>query len=249
MIRPSGPRLPWGALFAACACALFSPALAARAKAPAKRATRPVPKEPRAPGLSVLGVTLNRTPLARIRRSLGRALLQSNGLSGPLGASFLCYEGKDGTRLLFVASDIAGAGVASGLQLLAKGELPLWDEDERGRGAQISNCSQLKQLSAATSLSGNLRLGADRAELRARMGEPAQAPGAASDPRAALDGGAGPAEASAPSAARPWSGSLHWFWDRRVPRGLEDAHHQSYVSADLRDDRTVALRTGEAISN
>jgi hypothetical protein len=34
-----------------------------------------------------------------------------------------------------------------------------------------------------------------------------------------------------------------------VRRGLEDYHHASYVSADLREDRAVALRTGETISN
>jgi hypothetical protein len=204
----------------------------------------------RAPGLSVLGVTLNRTPIARIRRKLGRAPPQSNGLSGPLGASFLCYEGKDGTRLLLVSYESRGAGFVGGLQLLAKGERPLWDEDDRDRGAQVSNCTQLKTLSAATLLGGGLRLGATQAELRARLGDPARGPD-----DAAATATAGPAMAGGPEAAialprvRPPPGALHWFWDRSVRRGLEDYHHASYVSADLREDRAVALRSGETISN
>jgi hypothetical protein len=203
----------------------------------------------RAPGLSVLGVTLNRTPIGRIRRMLGRAPLQSNGLSGPLGASFLCYEGKDGTRLLLVSYESGGAGFVGGLQLLAKGEPPLWDEDDRGRGAQISNCTELKKLSIATPLAGGLRLGATQAELRARLGDPARGPDDAPATATADSAGRVPAAAIAPPRVLPPSGALHWFWDRSVRRGLEDYHHASYVSADLREDRAVALRTGETISN
>jgi hypothetical protein len=231
----------------------------AKRPAPERSQAKPLrkPADLRSPGLSVLGVTLNRTPIGRIRRTLGRALLQSNGLSGPLGASFLCYEGKDGTRLLFVSYESGGLGFVGGLQLLAKGEPPLWDEDDRGRGSAISNCTELKKLSAATPLAGGLRLGATQPELRARLGDPARGPDdapAAAVPAAAI-ATALPAPAGAPAAATarppalPPFGVLHWFWDRSVRRGLEDYHHASYVSADLREDRAVALRSGETISN
>ena len=229
----------------------------ARRTAPRRSQAKPLrkPADLRTPGLSVLGVTLNRTPIGRIRRTLGRALLQSNGLSGPLGASFLCYEGKDGTRLLFVSYESGGIGFVGGLQLLAKGEPPLWDEDDRGRGAEISNCTELKKLSIATPLAGGLRLGAPQTELRNRLGDPARGPNdapAAAPPATATAGSAtsgAPAAAIAPARTLPLSGVLHWFWDRSVRRGLEDYHHASYVSADLREDRAVALRTGETISN
>lgn len=205
------------------------------AAAPIAHSTAP------APGLSVLGVTLNHTTVKEIQRRLGKVAELPNGLTGALAASFICYQGKDGTRLLFISSDETG-GLVSSLQLLAPGEPPLWDAEDRARGAVLDDCLVLKKLSLKTPITGGLRLGATSAELRARLGEPASAPAGGTDSAAARP-------TLRPSLAKPASLILHWFWSRESRRGLEDYRRESYVAADLREDRAVALRTGESLSN
>jgi hypothetical protein len=126
--------------------------------------------------MRVFGVKLERNTLDDVVKRLGPAKIQFNGGDAHAGQYSVCYQGEDGTMLVFSShAEMGGSSHdLTGLQLLIGPEFADYGGDERyevppeGKPA----CAPLAALNRSIALGGTLRVGETRRSIARTLGVP-----------------------------------------------------------------------------
>lgn len=123
--------------------------------------------------MNVLGVAIEDADVETVRKVFGDAKEHQNGGDAAASLRFVCYEGGDGTTLLFSWGEIG-----AGYQLLARKDLADLSVEDFKSPVRNFSCSPTSRVSRSIIIGPGLHLGMKHVELQKTLGKSFEKKGA-----------------------------------------------------------------------